>query len=145
MILDSAIKTQDPGEIADFSFADDSVINKVKSALSFTYECIFVWDYALTVSLLQVILRSEFLKEILDEIDSTSEFIGIELSDSYPYFRFFMSSRLGESEVCCLLLHLCVFWGISMEPTCYSSFQFQVEKTSDMIEFFDCKMRTAFR
>lgn len=95
VILDSSIKTQDPGEIADFSFEDDCVINKV-------------------------ILRSEFLKEILDEMDSTSEFIGIELSDNTPFFRFFMSSRLGESE-------------------------YRVDKTSDMIEFFDCKARTAFR
>ncbi|XP_034235085.1 cell cycle checkpoint protein RAD1-like isoform X1 [Thrips palmi] len=95
VILDSSIRTQDPGEIADFSFGDDSVINKI-------------------------ILRSEFLKEILDELDTTSEFIGIELSGSYPFFRFFMSSRLGESE-------------------------YQIEKTSDMIEHFDCKVRTAFR
>lgn len=95
VILDSSIRTQDPGEIADFSFEDDSVINKV-------------------------IIRSEFLKEILDEIDSSSEFIGVELSHSYPYFRFFMSSRLGESE-------------------------FQVDKNSDMVECFDCTVRTAFR
>lgn len=30
VILDSSIRTQDPGEIADFSFSDDSVINKVR-------------------------------------------------------------------------------------------------------------------
>ncbi|KAJ1520510.1 hypothetical protein ONE63_003633 [Megalurothrips usitatus] len=94
-ILDSSIKTSDPGEVADFSFADDSVINKV-------------------------ILRSEFLKEILDEMDSSCDLVGIELSATFPYFRFHTSSRLGESE-------------------------FHVEKTSEMIEFFDCKVRTAFR
>jgi len=46
---------------------------------------------------LQIILKSEFLKEIFEELDATSEFIGIEMADKY--FTFTASSRIGQSEV----------------------------------------------
>lgn len=151
VILDGCIKTQDPGEIADFSFADDGVINKVTDFFFGSASHLMKVQsshFCLLFLCLQIILRSEFLKEILDEMDSTSEYIGIELSESYPYFRFYMSSRLGESEVSVEpppsipVPFLC-----SLSPiiSVNNLLQFQVEKTSDMIEYFDCKIRTAFR
>ncbi|XP_067015316.1 cell cycle checkpoint protein RAD1 [Anabrus simplex] len=88
VITDCSIKTMEPEEMLDFTSASSNVLNKV-------------------------ILRSECLKEIFNELDPTTELVELLLSPDPPYFRLTTAGIAGETKV-------------------------DIPKDSDMIESFQC-------
>lgn len=72
IITDCSLKTQEPDELLNFCLDPESVQNKV-------------------------ILQTELLKDILSELDATSELIQLVLSPSAPYFRI---STSGVGGIC---------------------------------------------
>lgn len=88
VITDCSIRTLEAEEILDFNFSAESVLNKI-------------------------ILRSECLKEVFAELDSSSDLIEILLSPDPPYFRIITSGIAGDTKV-------------------------DISKNSDMIETFQC-------
>lgn len=74
VITDCSIKTLEPEEILDFNFSAANVLNKI-------------------------ILRSECLKEVFAELDSSSDLIEILLSPDPPYFQITTSGTAGDTKV----------------------------------------------
>ncbi|XP_017757059.1 PREDICTED: cell cycle checkpoint protein RAD1-like [Eufriesea mexicana] len=72
IITDCSLKTQDPDELLDFHLEPENVLNKV-------------------------VLQTELLKDVLSELDSTSELINLLLSPSPPFFRI---STAGLAGLC---------------------------------------------
>ncbi|XP_076760698.1 cell cycle checkpoint protein RAD1 isoform X1 [Xylocopa sonorina] len=72
VIIDCSLKTQDPDELLDFHLDSESVLNKV-------------------------VVQTELLKDILSDLDPTSDLIEILLSPSPPYFRI---STAGLGGIC---------------------------------------------
>ncbi|XP_017790528.1 PREDICTED: cell cycle checkpoint protein RAD1-like [Habropoda laboriosa] len=72
VITDCSLKTQDPDELLDFHLEPENVLNKV-------------------------VLQTELLKDILSELDPTSDFIELLLSPSTPFFRI---STAGLAGIC---------------------------------------------
>ncbi|XP_076175493.1 cell cycle checkpoint protein RAD1 isoform X2 [Ptiloglossa arizonensis] len=72
IITDCSLKTQDPDELLDFHLEPENVLNKV-------------------------VLQTELLKDILSELDPTSNIIELLLSPSAPFFRI---STAGLAGVC---------------------------------------------
>ncbi|CAK9804392.1 Cell cycle checkpoint protein RAD1, partial [Anthophora quadrimaculata] len=72
VITDCSLKTQDPDELLDFHLEPENVMNKV-------------------------VLQTELLKDILSELDPTSDFIELLLSPSPPFFRI---STAGLAGIC---------------------------------------------
>lgn len=74
VITDCSIKTSESEEILDFNFSAANVLNKI-------------------------ILRSECLKEVFAELDSSSDLIEILLSPDPPYFRITTAGTAGDTKV----------------------------------------------
>ncbi|XP_078040838.1 cell cycle checkpoint protein RAD1 isoform X2 [Augochlora pura] len=72
IIIDCSLKTQDPDELLNFHLEPENVLNTV-------------------------ILQTELLKDILSELDNTSDLIELLLSPSAPYFRI---STAGLAGIC---------------------------------------------
>ncbi|XP_076224856.1 cell cycle checkpoint protein RAD1 isoform X1 [Nomia melanderi] len=72
IITDCSLKTQEPDELLDFHLEPENVLNKV-------------------------VLQTELLKDILSELDPTSDLIELLLSPSAPYFRI---STAGLAGIC---------------------------------------------
>ncbi|XP_076642109.1 cell cycle checkpoint protein RAD1 isoform X1 [Halictus rubicundus] len=72
IITDCSLKTQDPDELLDFHLQPENVLNKV-------------------------VLQTELLKDILSELDQTSDLIELVLSPTAPYFRI---STAGLAGIC---------------------------------------------
>ncbi|XP_033321467.1 cell cycle checkpoint protein RAD1 isoform X2 [Megalopta genalis] len=72
IITDCSLKTQDPDELLNFHLEPENVLNKV-------------------------VLQTELLKDILSELDQTSDLIELLLSPSAPYFRI---STAGLAGIC---------------------------------------------
>ncbi|XP_015428970.1 PREDICTED: cell cycle checkpoint protein RAD1-like [Dufourea novaeangliae] len=72
VITDCSLKTQDPDELLDFHLDPENVLNKV-------------------------VLQTELLKDILSELDPTSDLIELLLSPSAPCFRI---STAGLAGIC---------------------------------------------
>ncbi|XP_076675991.1 cell cycle checkpoint protein RAD1 isoform X1 [Andrena cerasifolii] len=72
IITDCSLKTQDPDELLDFHLEAENVLNKV-------------------------VLQTELLKDILSELDPTSDLIELLLSPSAPFFRI---STAGLAGIC---------------------------------------------
>ncbi|XP_033302366.1 cell cycle checkpoint protein RAD1-like isoform X2 [Bombus bifarius] len=72
IITDCSLKTQEPDELLDFHLEPENVLNKV-------------------------VLQTELLKDILSELDSTSDFIELFLSPAPPFFRI---STTGLAGIC---------------------------------------------
>ncbi|KDR12148.1 cell cycle checkpoint protein RAD1 [Zootermopsis nevadensis] len=88
VITDCSIKTSESEEILDFNFSAANVLNKI-------------------------ILRSECLKEVFAELDSSSDLIEILLSPDPPYFRITTAGTAGDTKI-------------------------DIPKNSGMIETFQC-------
>ncbi|PSN41823.1 Coronin-1C [Blattella germanica] len=74
VITDCSIKTLEPEDVMDFNFAASNVLNKI-------------------------ILRSECLKEVFAELDTSSDLIEILLSPDPPYFRISTSGVAGDTKM----------------------------------------------
>lgn len=72
IITDCSLKTQTPDELLDFHLEPENVVNKV-------------------------VLQTELLKDILSELDTTSDLIELLLSPSPPFFRI---STAGLAGIC---------------------------------------------
>ncbi|XP_031776506.1 cell cycle checkpoint protein RAD1 [Apis florea] len=72
IITDCSLKTQEPDELLDFHLEPENVLNKV-------------------------VLQTELLKDILSELDSSSDLIELFLSPSPPFFRI---STAGLAGIC---------------------------------------------
>ncbi|XP_043253452.1 cell cycle checkpoint protein RAD1-like isoform X2 [Colletes gigas] len=72
IITDCSLKTQEPDELLDFHLEPENVLNKV-------------------------VLQTELLKDVLFELDPTSELIELLLSPSAPFFRI---SAAGLAGIC---------------------------------------------
>ncbi|XP_020722512.1 cell cycle checkpoint protein RAD1-like isoform X1 [Bombus affinis] len=72
IITDCSLKTQEPDELLDFHLEPENVLNKV-------------------------VLQTELLKDILSELDSTSDLIELFLSPAPPFFRI---STTGLAGIC---------------------------------------------
>ncbi|KAK0166908.1 hypothetical protein PV327_004377 [Microctonus hyperodae] len=94
VITDCSLKTQEPDELLDFRIESDSVLNKV-------------------------ILHTELLKDILSELDPTSEFIQLLLSPNAPYFRISTEGLAGECRI-------------------------ELPHDSELIDTFECKAEATF-
>lgn len=70
VITDCSLKTQNPDELLDFHLEPENVFNKV-------------------------VLQTELLKDILSELDNTSEFIELLLSPEAPYFSISTNGLAG--------------------------------------------------
>ncbi|KAJ9576900.1 hypothetical protein L9F63_006518, partial [Diploptera punctata] len=88
VITDCSIRTLEPEDILDFNFQAANVLNKI-------------------------IFRSECLKDIFAELDSSSDLIEMILSPDPPYFRITTSGTAGDTTI-------------------------DIPKHSDMIETFQC-------
>jgi cell cycle checkpoint protein len=88
VITDCSIRTLEAEEILDFNFCAANVLNKI-------------------------ILRSECLKEVFAELDSSSDLIEILISPDPPYFRISTVGTAGDTKI-------------------------DIPKNSDMIETFQC-------
>ncbi|XP_076473064.1 cell cycle checkpoint protein RAD1-like isoform X1 [Babylonia areolata] len=88
VLTDCSLKTLEPDEVLDFDFCSTSVINKI-------------------------IMKSECLKEVFSELDSSSDILQILMSPDAPFLEF---STFGNSG------------------STHSSFS----KDSDMVEAFQC-------
>ncbi|CAL1538335.1 unnamed protein product [Lymnaea stagnalis] len=88
VLTDCSIKTLEPDEVLDFDFCSADVVNKI-------------------------IMKSECLKEVFNELDTTSEVLQILMSPDQPYLQF---STFGNSG------------------SMHSSFP----KDSEMVESFQC-------
>ena len=73
VITNCTIKTLTAEEILDFNFDHSNVLNKV-------------------------ILRSESLKEVMNDLDMSSDIVEIFLSPDAPYFRFVTVGDAGETQ-----------------------------------------------
>jgi len=74
VITDCSIRTLEAEEILDFNFCAANVLNKI-------------------------ILRSECLKEVFAELDSSSDLIEILISPDPPYFRISTVGTAGDTKV----------------------------------------------
>lgn len=74
VITDCSIRTLEAEEILDFNFSAANVLNKI-------------------------ILRSECLKEVFAELDTSSDLIEILLSPDPPYFRITTAGTAGDTKV----------------------------------------------
>ncbi|XP_023245775.1 cell cycle checkpoint protein RAD1 [Copidosoma floridanum] len=74
IIVDCSLKTQDPDEILDFNLDPESVVNKV-------------------------LLHSELLKDVLQELDPSSTHLELLLSPKAPYFMLSTVGVAGECHV----------------------------------------------
>ncbi|XP_053999476.1 cell cycle checkpoint protein RAD1-like isoform X1 [Hylaeus anthracinus] len=72
IITDCSLKTQQPDELLDFHLEPENVLNKV-------------------------VLQTELLKDILSELDPTSDLIELLLSPAAPFFRI---STAGLAGIC---------------------------------------------
>ena len=73
MITNCTIKTLTAEEVLDFNFDHSNVLNKV-------------------------ILKSDSLKEVMSDLDMSSDLVEILLSPDSPYFRFTTIGDAGESQ-----------------------------------------------
>ncbi|KAL7300557.1 cell cycle checkpoint protein RAD1 [Trichogramma pretiosum] len=89
VVVDCSLKTQEPDEILDFDLDPETVINKV-------------------------LLHSELLKDVLAELDPTSNHLELLLSPKSPYFMISTKGLAGECHV-------------------------QMPHNTEMIETFQCK------
>jgi len=74
VITDCSIRTLEAEEILDFNFCAANVLNKI-------------------------ILRSECLKEVFAELDSSSDLVEILISPDPPYFRISTVGTAGDTKV----------------------------------------------
>jgi len=88
VLTDCSIKTLEPDEVLDFDFCSNNVVNKI-------------------------IMKSECLKEVFNELDNSSEVLQILMSPDQPYLQFSTFGNAGST---------------------HSSFP----KDSDMVESFEC-------
>jgi len=88
VLTDCSLKTLEPDEVLDFDFCSANVVNKI-------------------------IMKSECLKEVFNELDSTSEILQILMSPEQPFLQFSTFGNAGST---------------------HSSFP----KDSDMVESFEC-------
>jgi len=88
VVTDCKISTQDAEETLDFNFGTDRVINKV-------------------------IMRSESLREVFSELDSSSEYLELRMAPTAPHFRF---STFGT----------------------HGTYHTDIPKTSEIMETFKC-------
>ncbi|XP_049942135.1 cell cycle checkpoint protein RAD1-like isoform X1 [Schistocerca serialis cubense] len=95
VVTDCSIRTQEPEEMLDFDIENAHVLNKV-------------------------IARADNMKDVLTELDSTSEFVEVLLSPDPPYFRLATTGNAGDTKV-------------------------DISKDSDMIESFNCTTTTVSR
>jgi Repair protein Rad1/Rec1/Rad17. len=79
VITDCSIRTLEPEDILDFNFLAANVVNKV-------------------------IFRSECLKEVFAELDSSSDLLEMMFSPDPPYFRITTSGVAGDSTVMSLYI-----------------------------------------
>ncbi|KAK0080759.1 hypothetical protein PV325_013369 [Microctonus aethiopoides] len=94
VITDCSLKTQEPDELLDFRMESDSILNKV-------------------------ILHTELLRDILSELDPTTEFIQLLLSPNAPYFRISTEGLAGECRI-------------------------ELPHDSELIDTFQCKAEATF-
>ncbi|XP_025091169.1 cell cycle checkpoint protein RAD1-like [Pomacea canaliculata] len=95
VLTDCSLKTLDPDEVLDFDFCSTNVINKI-------------------------IMKSECLKEVFNELDVTSEVLQILMSPDAPYLQLSTFGSAGST---------------------HSSFL----KESDMVEAFQCTQTQSSR
>ncbi|XP_005100665.1 cell cycle checkpoint protein RAD1 [Aplysia californica] len=88
VLTDCSLKTLEPDEVLDFDFCSDNVVNKI-------------------------IMKSECLKEVFNELDTTSEVLQILMSPDQPFLQFSTFGNAGST---------------------HSSFP----KDSEMVESFEC-------
>lgn len=69
VITDCSLKTQDPDELLDFRLEPENVLNKV-------------------------VLQTELLKDILSELDPTSDLMEVEHNFAYTSSKFYISTFL---------------------------------------------------
>ncbi|XP_015592921.1 cell cycle checkpoint protein RAD1 [Cephus cinctus] len=88
IITDCSLKTQELGELLDFHLDAEDVLNKI-------------------------VLQTDLLKDVLAELDGTSEFIELLLSPEAPYFRISTDGIAGECRI-------------------------ELPRDSDLVESFEC-------
>ncbi|XP_064459202.1 cell cycle checkpoint protein RAD1-like [Ornithodoros turicata] len=97
VLTDCEIRTLEASDVMDFNLSKDNVINVI-------------------------IFRSESLKEVWSELDTSSETVEILMSPDEPYFRLTTRGTAGTVQI-------------------------EYTRTSDMIDSFDCKklLKTAYK
>ncbi|KAI8783251.1 cell cycle checkpoint protein RAD1 [Biomphalaria glabrata] len=73
VLTDCSLKTLEPDEVLDFDFSSANVVNKI-------------------------IMKSECLKEVFSELDTTSEVLQILISPDQPYLQFSTFGNAGSTH-----------------------------------------------
>lgn len=111
------IATFEPDMLVDFDFRGVPVVNKI-------------------------IMKSEWLKEAIEEMDTTSELLNITVSPSAPYFRLSTEGSAGSVEVPIFMLAPDSSSPLSFS-LCFVLFftlcQMDYPKENDVIESFQCE------